>query len=342
MIMRSLSIVSTQMQLLNCIEYITLNNISSNHLILFALSPSRYSQLNDILEVSCNKNIFDKITPFVFGKIKLLNFSKAIFLYLYILLLSFKKEYKVCIVGNYRVSYGRKFWALRPDVEKIAVDDGAATVTWFKVRNEELKTRVPQLFYTTRLLRVILQNKRDMIPDNVKFFSIYHSLLPSSDIIINNSYKYLRSNIKSYSNSSSILSRRFIFLGQPLYLHDIISIENYNAYLLKMYETVGRDFVYYPHPEEYNDTWMCDAVKSHYKYVENHFSFEIYALMAEKPLTIVGFFTSALTVIKDLRPNFDIISIKFSEISKLNKKYAGELENVYKYFDESGIQIISM
>ena len=112
--------------------------------------------------------------------------------------------------------------------------------------------------------------------------------------------------------------------------------------MLKLYKLIGQDFIYYPHPIEKDISWMTNEVKKHFKYVPNRFSFEIYAMASERPLTIAGFYTSALPILKMLRPNFKLYSIKFDEIKYLPQRNAINLENVYNYYKSIEIEVLSI
>lgn len=339
----SISFVSTQMQLINCIEYITKNNLTNNKLVFLVASKVRKDQLFQIYNIPCNKNLFiEKPVVFEFSTSKLLNIFYSLLILFRVYLWTIFRQFDVCILGNYKSCYGRYFWYRNKSAKRVVVDDGLCTPIWYEIRASKGFKGISEIFYDNRFVKRLLINKEDrMIPESVLFFSIYTDIKNLHDEVEYNEYLFLQNNIKQYPISEAFSNCSFVFLGQPYHTRNVISYKRYNEYLRQTYNYLGRGrALYYPHPEERGCNWMEDDVKMMYEYIPYGMSFEIFALSMPQNSTIVSFQTSVQPILLKLCPSFKQYAVFLNEVEESDTPLFNEMVEAYRYLETTGISII--
>lgn len=354
---RSVSIASTQMQLLNCIEAIFKYGYDNNDLIIWAYSKNRERQLLNLLEkLDCGR-LFRKVT--VYTRHNTGGFRT------YISILSEKSFFKrydvsgynVFISGNYKLIQ-EKFFLRRVirannNVSIIVVDDGLATRETSNLRVREVTTGKMvfdetsisyKLFYLSGYLF------KWKAPDTIEYFTSYSKLTIScSDTAVLNNNDFIKqngiSNKFSFENDSTI-----IFLGQPLVQLNILSAEVYSNYIETfIYKELDGDYanlLYIPHPAENVDESLSLELKTKLNIQAVELPVELFLLSIPQGVEkyIVGFYTSALVNIQQLSiANCRCRAVYIEEIesfSDLNMKRI--LKDAYNYIEESGIPIIHL
>lgn len=339
--MKSLSFVSTQMQLINCIEYITENGIEENEIVFFAASQNRIRQILNVYNLSCNKCIFQSSHSFVFNGRYVYDVIVSLFLLMRVWWWTKTKKIDVCILGNYKICYGRFFWYKKSKVKRVVVDDGLGTPIWYKIRYQRGYKGISDLFYNNRFVRWLLKSREDkMFPDSVLFYSIYLNPLNKKDIAVLNRYNYLKKHHSQYPNSEIFRDANAVFLGQPFHTKNIVTYKRYNEYLRKASKLLGNHVIYYPHPEETSNEWMEDDIKQIYQYVPNTLSFEIYALGMKAGGIVASFQTSAQPILQKMCPDIRLMAVYVNEIDNIHTPYYEEMVDTYKYMEKIGIQVI--
>lgn len=308
--MRTISFATTQMNLINCVEY--LNTIEGKHyLYVLPDSSRREKQIMNLVNNGSYSQIFDKVhCCHKTGKRLLDSVILAIFLFR-IRVLSLFCDYGIVITGNYRNYGARLMFQIQEQKNNncffVVCDDGLATKVIESERLIEYKTGKPYVFYPNRIERYLSRiNKTKIIPDKIVYFTSYDISAYNQDTIIKNNYNYLKQHLEGFNIDYNLFNTSAMVIGQPLYSKDYILPVKYKEKLQKYADTVEGKIVYYAHPEENENDWKKLMVSERYIYVNNFIPFEIVAAMLPSGCRIASFFSSVLINLsemnKDLRP----------------------------------------
>lgn len=297
--MTTLSIVTSQMNFINCVEYIS--KINGYHVLAVATTSTiRNKQLKSIIEKTVFKNIFNKIIYRNNSNIKILDMIyQFVFLFKLFALVS-RQTIDECVLGFYKCCDGRfaYLWSsnYNSKCKLVACDDGTGTLLTVQERQKEILNNNPFIFYGNRVLKWYINTKRKrFIPSSIHYFTIYKIAVASVDTISWNTYSFIKSNLDAFEIPKNILSRRLLFLGEPLYNGGFLKEGVYPHYIqLLSQQYDGARILYYAHPEERISDWKrlglncCD-------FVVNSLPFEIIAALLPEGCIVVSYISSVMT-----------------------------------------------
>lgn len=344
--MKAMAVVSTQLQLINCVEYLSLYNIDDCDLIVFSTSKMREKQINYLLLKESYRFFFKRILYTNYTPNRLSGVLSTILTIFKIKRFINSNIYNCCILGNYKFCEHRlcAYYCTKNDKNTniYVVDDGTATVDILVDRKIELQTGHLIMFTHNKVLRMWFNNRAQFfIPKSIVFFTIYDLSLSEYDRLIRNGYSYLKNNASSFSIPVEVLSADVIFLGQPYVQNGIVTSQRYNEYL-QWYSkrTPNLAKIYLPHPEELDSLALDETTLQDYSYYESQISFEILYLALVKQPVIVSFNTSALVSVIEMNPNANIEAIYTPEIEISSDPSIRRIVTVYEEFKRRGINII--
>lgn len=333
--MRSLSIVSSPLQLINAIEAIQHFKTQDNSLVIVYYSNDSFQsvqQLKTLISFYPWSMVYE-----VGGEkkgSKFLEYLKLLF--------NFKKQsYDYCFVGHFGHFQMNSLANLH--VQHIyCIDDGVAT-----------------LFYHTTLLNpsVVVKKKwsqkvKDirfkffgfkvhMNKDRINYFTMFNLKPLHKELIIKNDFKY----IKKYQKLQQSIDPHLVyFLGQPLVDVQFMNLEVYIEYIKaikKYFREKDMKIMYIPHRKE----TLLDELKV----LEDDFFYiqplsegiELFLIKAYViPAIVVSFVSTALFTLSKL---FDSIMVQAIQIdTQCLLRNAENWDHFYEMAREDGIDLIEI
>lgn len=346
--MRSLSVVCTQMQLVNCIEAIMRYKSENNDLLVLA-APNRIEQIEGLIREYSQYFCFDNIFRFKPSSYSLISTIRE---FMIIRSTAMKNFYDIVFLSNYKQARQRcllKKIGLRFDNLKIVlIDDGLAVCEIVKRRNKECVTNTADIHYSTKLNRIMYQLfVGNYIPPKVEYFTVYNNIeIYRKDIIRINEYTFIKNN--NLGISPNISRNSVIILGQPLvgsYGMSSFTKESYCSYIknaLNDLEFFSKDIYYFPHPVEDTMVTLSEEILNRIKIQKSKIPFEIIALKLDTSIPVIGFYTSALVNLRESDKSRIITAIYFSEInSSTNHRFKKIVNEAYDYMESIGIKILN-
>lgn len=337
--MKVISIVSTQLQLINCAEYMHSTGCKESILFIAAKSQKRERQILEIRDKDCYKSLFSKVYSYSLYSNRLFNFILSFVHIFRLFVFCLLHNYDTCILGNYKEFIGRYLVKKNAKANVIVVDDGLATLAIERGRQEELETRVPFMFIANRVLQKFVE-KGSYVPNCIHFYSIFSLKVWGADSYERNKYNYLKKFSSSLNIPQSLLTADIVFLGQPLYFKNFLSEECYSSYLRIYAKEHGTPILYYAHPEESKVKWSELKCGDLYIYTDNVISFEVFASLLKDSTKVVSFYTSALTTIRQINPSIQPEAIYINEIKNSKRELCQNIEKCYGMFRQNGINVI--
>lgn len=345
----SISVISTQMQLINCIETIKNKGCETNDLIVYIASKGRYEQINELLKTDYCQSVFNNIIVVnLYSKNRailfynLLKFKKTLVLWLK------KRTYDFCISGNYGYNFHMYFMYLvglhNLRVEYILVDDGAAMINIAYRRMREIQDDTPKRHLSNiEKFFFDIEGYLTFVPSKLTYYSVYDIETTNDDILVKQNYNYLKSYNNKDINISDDRNIDVIFLGQPLIEGNILTYEQYNRYLQAIANYYcDKKLMYVYHPIE-SSTSLDYNNRKRYQTVRSKFSFEILATSVPENTKIISFYTSTLPNLVYMGFNFQIISVYLNEINNLDSEKRRNIQRVYDNFSNiSGLSVLNI
>ena len=314
--MNSISIISTQLQLINCVEYIKAHQLKDNVLFVYACSKKRQHQIKYLLNTEIYRQIFDRV--YYIPQWMYINS------YLYILwdkLLSFlllkHPKYSNVIIGNY-IHIVHKYFMLRSflknnNINCVIVDDGMLSLSYPNIREHELKTRKVNLDYnTSRFINKLYADDYSRLIDiSYTFYTSYLKFINNHDKIEKNVMNYLNDNSNKISDIQEIKQVKNIIIGQPFVDLDILSKEDYEKVLTFIINTTNdNNAIYVCHPAE--KKLPSTAIRK----LSFSLPFECLVYILNEDCNLWGITTSALINAKNIRPCLDVYSVNILAMLK--------------------------
>lgn len=344
---KTVSIISTGLQLINCAEYIKAQGEHNNVLVVYASSKRRIAQIKALIANKTYDGIFEKIVYLREFSNRYLNVFNVILNIIRLYLISIGKT-KCCIAGNYLMASHRFLIARfnKRDVKVVLVDDGLTTTEVAKWRPIELKEGIVHMFngsFTTRLF--YLPVRRYCVPKKVQYFTVYDVNVSSiGDEYIRCDYEYLKSHIQNFEINSEVFSGECFFISQPLY-KSIITKHSYCSYLNEFAKlTDKKDIIYIPHPSEDNfEQEIIPSLAKKYRVIKTSLPFEIIASIIKPGASVFTFYSSVIVNLMEMRKDLELVAIYLSEIDgfqdSLSSIWMG-IKDSYSYFEEKEIRIL--
>ena len=350
--MKTISIVSSQLQLINCVEYLSGINSMDNNLILCATSRERMEQMNKLLSSECYNNFFVKKYRCSLTGFRLLDFFLQYYILFKIRLISLLSSCDIAICGMYMMATHKQLFRYikvrNPETKFVVVDDGTATLQIVNERKKELSGDIPKMFTGNRFLTSYFRkNISCYITHSLCFYSVYDLDLSLCDTYSFNSYFFIKNNIKNININinSEILDCDILILGQPMYKLGYVSLVTYIKYI-KTLSAMYRDkkIVYYSHPFEHICPWdINDKEMSNVFFVKNDISIELLSLLlGERDICIYGFTSSALYNMKETNKGLNVKSIWLDEKDVNDKEVFRTFQICYQEFVKKGIEVLAL
>ena len=348
--MKSITIISTQMQLINAIEAINKFDCKVNYLIVYAASTKRLEQIKFILDNKKYANFFTSIKYFTIDLNRISIIVNIVYFLLFINIKARNKIYDYCIIGNYNYYIHRYVQLMsnkkNKNIKTVLVDDGLSILDYSNSRMLEIINKTVYL-YGSKIHKIIIKsiNFRSYIPTKLIFFTLYSDLIISNnDTIIANQYIYLISNLESF-NLLRQDEKRIYILGQPLIENKIIDKKTYNLYLRNLHNFFSefslKRLIYIQHPGENIINSIDDKNTSIFEIVSLPLSFEIFAFSLSSNSIIVGFYSSALINLNRMKFDFKLYSIFINEID-INPEIYKKIKLAYDQIEKDDIKILNM
>lgn len=342
---RSISIVSTQMQLINCVETICKLGCVQNELIVYSATVSTLNTIKMLLKTESYRNLFEKIDIYYVDYKNIIENAISINKFRKHVSFVSNNNYNYCISGNYRFDVYKyflyKITKNNNNCIPVLIDDGLAMLNIAKIRGRDIKQKHWQVEYTSLINKVIL-GSYSFNTYNLKqiyYYTIYNLLPSGNDIVFKQEYSYIRKNNINLGFKNIDWSKyKAIFLGQPLIKFGYCTKEEYNSHIKKALN-IYKNIIYIPHPAE--DCLQIDDDLVNSVRVENFkFCFEIIVASLPPTITICSFFTSVMPNIKWMGYENPLVAFYVNVNDNLSDDIKVELKRTYDLFDSLSISVI--
>ena len=333
--MKTISIVHSDLQLMNCIEAVSHYKADKN-IILLASLTKRNDKMKYLLDKYSN-GIFDRVinVQIVRKQNRIgyhLNFLYAIFV---IWTLTLFSRYDFFIIGNYMEYIQRYLLYLGYKNNKrkvVLVDDGTATLRFVTLREKEFITGFGYFDKSVSFFArfIPLSNRKAQIPSSLIYYTTYKlDNILACDTVERNSYQV----IKKFRHESGFDDGSIFIIGQPLIESEVIKRIDYLNILQKIGDLFKSDQIYYcPHPEENN---IDNISQLGFHILNSMETFEILAMSIPSSSKVLGFYSSALLNVKHLRNDIDVSFVNISNFVNEKYKVSASLELTYSYISKN-------
>lgn len=342
--MKSVSIVSTPLQLINAVEYIQYSQCKNNTLIIDGQTAARNKQLKSMLHLEIYKNVFahvfcTNISGFRFYYIDLI-YSKLLILFLVLF-----HKYDTYIVGNYHslkhkylINKGKQ---MRGNSQIVVVDDGMVSLSYPNMRRKELQSGICDKSYEGgRMLKIVYYDRFKYIPKTaIHFFSYYNLQFFTDDKVIVNSLRYFSDNHQPTEKSFEFQSYSKIIVGQPFVQLKILSEKNYISIVTRIVgNTDVSKVLYVSHPAENIYPFSCMGIKI----IKYPFPIECLVKLLNSSTEVYGISSSALINVKLLNPTIKVVACDISPLISKGSDFLETVQSVYTSYKENNIELMSI
>lgn len=341
--MKSIIIVSNQLQFINAVECLKYLHSEDNTLIIDCASDIRGEQFSKLLKLDLYAKVFRNIYYTSITKNQCV-YIDLIYTKFLLFILTFIFRYEKVIIGNYNslkhkylISVGLKF---NRNLEAIVVDDGTLSFFYPEIRaKEKVLCKSDRSFEYSRFIKYIYYNKfNNIVRSIITFYTLYNLKFSTSDYVIKNKFSYLSQNISSVVDGSiDINSYEKIIVAQPFLQFNALSRENYNKCINQIIgNTPKSKILYVAHPAEtdYPDNF------SELSIIKFALPFECLVRLINQNSVLYGFTSSVLINAKQLCPNMKIVAINLCSIFYKDSDFIQVSSKIYTSFKENGIEVI--
>lgn len=343
---RSITIINTEIQLINAIEAIHYFGCEENFLVIgqFNFQPKRIQKIENMLKEPLFRQHFKRIIhlPFYFSHKNPLRFIGYILAYIkFFFLILFSKKFDFCFFGVMTDIIVKPIAFLtqykNPQCELCVIDEGIRIIadTLDRVHNQEAIIR--QSKKKPLLLQGYYQaiTKKWQYP-TLTFYSIYQLSLLPQDRLIQNTYVFFKQNRLS---SIRLDNHAVLLIGQPLFELHLMELSDYQKIIQQIVEKYKPFPVYYaPHPIETEYTkWLPDQVTV----VKSQYPIEL-LIMVNQVDALIGFNSTALLNCASMGICDNIISISVENNSNTLSSETAKENQLQKEMTNLGINIVSL
>lgn len=342
----SISIVNTQMQLINSMEAVNYYGYNDNWLINGNIMANRNRQIESFYR---SRDLSKYFSHYI--NLRLINSDSdvgmiinSIYARVILSILLYKEKYSCVFIGHYMNAIHRfiirRANSYNEECRNILVDDGTGTMLFANVRKEESFKNEDLCVYTrSSKLLFAPKNKDVKVPTKLEYFSIYPiKNLLKNDIVTKNNYCI----IKGWGCLSDIMIKEntMIIVGQTLVEEGILNKTQYLEYLTSAVKKAKENyhidtFIYCPHPGESKVEEKLSSIKALLIH-RNKDPFELFALTFPKGCIITGFFSSSLWNLTYLGIEASIKYIQIEEKDLLcGEPMHSHIMNIYGAYSES-------
>lgn len=345
--MKSIMLVTTQMQLLNCIELVSKYDKKVDLLIVICHSRSRREQLEKLLKIEDLRKFITEIKYIILKKEGISSLTSQISCKFQLGKLAKLYKYDECIIGNNFPTQNRffiyKVMKNNPNCKLFVCDDGLATLSSYKNRLLQLKGVKNAYPKNSRALEIVymFSGVDNYVPKIFNYFTVYNLEDNFVDKYIQNTYEYLRSHLRSFYSDGDFSNYSVIILGLPMIQYNILDKNSFNKYIRNILNlSPNHKALYIMHPQETIDEQDFDVdIIGQIKAVKLDYPVETLLSVLDNKI-IYGFYTSALVNLKYMNLNSSFYAVRVKEVLDKNDEYSKRIESVYQYLLGNGIQII--
>ncbi|MDY6326655.1 MAG: polysialyltransferase family glycosyltransferase [Bacteroidales bacterium] len=317
---RSISIINTEIQLINVIEAIHCFECEENILVIgqFNIRMDRIKKIEEMMKEPLFKQHFKKTIhlPLYLSNRNPLRFIGYILAYIkfffYVLL---SKKFDCCFFGVVTdiivkpIAYLTQY--KNPKCMLCLIDEGTRTESEARERTNKEKFIMLQQNRNLKLFHgFVLSIARKWTYPALTYFTIYKPQLLPQDNIVENKYCFFKKNKISNINLNS---NAVVIVGQPMYELHLSSLERYQRVINRVACNFSGKHIYYaPHPIETEYIkWLPNGITP----LQTHYPLEL-VLIVNKVDVLVGFFSNVLTNAAYLGLCENIISIPLERTSR--------------------------
>ena len=341
---RSISIINTEIQLINVIEAIHHFDCEDNYLVIgqFNIRPERIQKIEKMMEEPSFKQHFNKIIhlPLYLSNKNPLRFIGYLLAYIkFFFLILFSKKFDCCFLGVVTDIIVKPIVFLtqykNPQCMLCVIDEGVRVTADAneRIKNAELITlqnkKSPKLLYG--YYQAIT---RKWLYPSLTYFSIFQPVLLPQDSLIPNRHVFFKSNKIS---NIQLSDNAIVIVGQPFYELHITSLDVYQEIICHIVNHHSGKTVYYaPHPIETEYTkwlpqWVC-IINSSYPLelilINNHID------------TLIGFSSTVLFNYAAMEPQKNTYSISLTKEEYLNPPTQDQITLFNQKLQQFGIHIV--
>lgn len=341
---RSISIINTEIQLINVIEAIQHFECGNNYLVIgqFNIRPERIQKIEKMLEEPLFKQHFKKIIhlPLYLSNKNPLRFIGYLLAYIkFFFLILFSKKFDCCFFGVVTDIIVKPIVFLthykNPQCMLCVIDEGIRVTVDAneRVKNAELITL--QNKKSQKLLYGYYQAiTRKWLYPSLTYFSIFQPVLLPQDTLIPNMHVFFKSNRIS---NIQLSDNAIVIVGQPFYELHFTSLEKYQEIIHHIIEhNSGKSIYYAPHPIETEYTkWLpqlVSVIKSSYPLelilINNHID------------TLIGFSSTVLFNYSAMEPKKNTYSISLTRKEYINPPTQDQINLFNQKLQQFGIHIV--
>lgn len=341
---KSLSIVNTSIQLINCIEAIHHYECTYNYLLIgqFNIYPERIKKIQKMLEDPFFSQHFKKIyyLPYQFSSKNPLRFvGYLVSAMKFAFIIFFSKKFDFCFYGVYTdvimrpITYLIKYKNKKSNI--CLVDEGVRILADanLRIKQEPLILRQEQkskCFIRDFCLSIV---RRWLVP-NLNYFTIYSLPYLKRDTIVLNDYSYLKSNNPYHYDFKQ---NAIVLIGQPFIELKFVEAQTYISILNKIFTLYqGRPIYYVPHPIE---SLYPKYIPREIEFITTTLPIEI-LLLGSNVSTLIGFNSSVLFNSAKMNICRDIQCYKIHYDEYLCNVNIEDLDYLYRTFVEAKITLI--
>lgn len=345
--MSTIALVSTQMQLVNCIEFLFKFNKRIDQLVVLCHSMSRHSQLEMMLDKPEVRVFFEKIQ---FIDLEKQGFKGIVSQYACrkkISVIAKQDVFTEFVIGN-NFPIQNRFFIQQvaqhcPLCKFYVCDDGLASLSSYDNRIMQLQDKVCAYPVNSKVLKCVymFSGVDKFIPREYTYFTIYNLKDNHVDKYIKNPYMFIRTHPHLFNHEFIVDDFDTVFLGQPLLQQRLLDLVGFNTYLRYVVNGSSRDRVLYvAHPQEkIEQCSFDDDLRNRITIVRFDYPIEAFISMLETK-QIYSFFTSAMVTLKYMSPTINLYSIWVKEIMDKGDEYSERVGKVYEYLLSNEIPVI--
>lgn len=346
--MSNVAIVSTQMQLINCIELLFENKKRIDLLVVLCHTKSRYAQIKKMLDIPEVSSFFAKVRFLTLEKKGIKGLISQYTCKNCLSIIARHYKFDECILGNNFPIQNRFFIyeVSRYNTNCIfyVCDDGLASLSSYENRKTQLNRNVNAYPLNSRVLQFVymFSGVNMFIPRRFIYFTIYNLEDNGVDMITRNSYSFLRSFPRLFSNVNVMDIHDVVFLGQPLLQQRIVSKNEFNKYVrFVLKQSPINRLLYVAHPQENVSESDFDAdIKGCISIVKLDYPIEtLFPILESKD--VYSFYTSALVSLKYMSSNIHLHALWVQEIIEKKNEYSDRVKSVYTYLADHGIHVVN-
>jgi hypothetical protein len=342
---RSITIINTEIQLINAIEALNHLECTENYLIIgqFNTQTSRIKKIENMLKEPLFRQHFKKIIhlPLYLSNKNPLRFLGYILAYIkFFFFILFSKKFDFCFFGVVTDIIVKPIVFLtqhkNSNCTLCVIDEGIRVLEDAKERvQHERQLLVQEESKTTLIQGYYKAITRRWLYPKLTYFSIYQLPLLKDDILIKNEYLFFKHHKLP---SVSITDHAIVIVGQPYAELGFTKLGTYQQIITQIINTYKNHTIYYaPHPIE---TMFHQWLPNNIVILRTTYPLEL-VLISNSVETILGFASSVLFNCASMKLCKNIISISLDENEYINMPNKSQLEELNKRFNEYNIQIIS-